>query len=244
MPSKIAIVAALEREVRPLIRRWPMREQQHAGRNFSFFENENLVLICAGIGAEPARRAAEAIIALYAPQMIYSAGFTGALDPKLKVGDVIVPRRVVNASDGSNIDTGQGEGVLVSFASVASPEQKAKLAHSHAAQAVEMEAAAVAQAARARGVRFAAVKVISDESNLALPPMERFISPNGQFRMGRFMAFTFLRPWWWRTAVRLARNSACASDALCDWLGHLTEVPTAAVSSSAANPPAANVVNQ
>src|SRR5689334_16463625 len=129
MASKIAIVAALEREVRPLIRRRPVREMEHAGRNFRFFENENLVIVCGGIGAEPARRAAEAVITQYAPQMIYSAGFAGALDPAIKLGDVLIPRRVVNASDGSSIDTGQGEGVLVSFAAVASPEQKAKLAH-------------------------------------------------------------------------------------------------------------------
>ena len=126
--QKVAIVAALEREIRPLVKIWRLCEQDHAGRRFRFYESEYAVLTCGGIGAEPARRAAEAIIALYQPALIYSAGFAGALDRKQHIGDIIVPRRVINANDGSSIDTGQGEGILVSFASVASPEQKAKLA--------------------------------------------------------------------------------------------------------------------
>jgi adenosylhomocysteine nucleosidase len=237
MASKIAIVAALEREVRPLIRRMPVREMEHAGRKFRFFENVNLVIVCGGIGAESARRAAEAVITQYAPQMIYSAGFAGALDPAIKNGNVLVPRRVINASDGSSIDTGQGEGVLVSFPSVASPEHKAKLANSYHAQAVDMEAAAVAQAAQARGVRFAAVKVISDGSNFALPPMERFIGPAGQFRTWPFVAFVLFQPRWWRATLRLARNSARASDALCKRLADLYLVP-------AAQAPAGEVLNR
>jgi adenosylhomocysteine nucleosidase len=218
---KLAIVAALEREVRPLVKSWRSREQEHAGRKFRFYESGQAVLTCGGIGEEPARRAAEAIIALYQPALIYSAGFAGALDPKLYVGDVIVPRRVVKASDGSSIDTGQGEGILVSFASVASSEQKAKLADSYGAQAVDMEAAAVARAAEARGVPFAAVKAISDESDFPLPAMDRFISADGHFSAAKFAWFAAIRPWMWGTTMRLARNSRRASQALCRWIEHM-----------------------
>ncbi len=75
-----------------------------------------------------------------------------------------------------------GEGVLVSVATVAGVEQKEKLAKSYGAQAVDMEAAAVAKGAEARGVAFSAVKVISDEVDFELPSMERFISVDGQFQ--------------------------------------------------------------
>src|ERR1700688_4872047 len=124
---RVGIVAALEREVRPLVKAWSVREEEVDGRRLRFFEKDNVVLVCGGIGAEAARRAAEVVIAIYAPTVIYSAGFAGALEPKLKVGDVVQPERVVNAGDGSNVDLGRGEGVLVSFGSVATPEQKAKL---------------------------------------------------------------------------------------------------------------------
>ena len=225
---KVAIVAALEREVLPLVRHWRITKREHSGRNFRFFENGEIVVVCGGIGAEAARRATEAVIVLYAPGVVYSVGFAGALEPGLKVGEIIVPRRVVNAADGSSLDTGTGEGVLVSFNSVASPEQKAKLGASFGAQAVDMEAAAVAQAAQARGVRFAAVKAISDESNFALPAMDDFIGPGGRFRTWKFTLFVLVRPWLYKSVAKLARNSKQASHALCNWLGRMNEDLTAA----------------
>ena len=220
--SRVAIVAALEREVRSLVKSWRVSEREVDGRHFRFFEKDDVVLVCGGIGSQAARRAAEAVIALYAPAVVYSAGFAGALDPGLKVGDILQPRRVVNAGDGSSVTLGGGEGVLVSFGSVASPEQKAKLRDSFAAQAVDMEASAVARAAEVRGVKFAVVKVISDEFDFSFssifPSMEHFVDANGLFLEGRFAWFAALRPWLWPRVARLARNSRRASRALCDWL--------------------------
>jgi adenosylhomocysteine nucleosidase len=216
--SRVAIVAALEREVRPLIRDWRVSEKDVGGRRFRFFEKDDFVVVCGGIGAEAARRAAEAAIAIYAPSVIYSAGFAGALDAAFKVGDVVQPRRVVNAGDGSSVSLDRGESVLVSFGSVASPAQKASLRDSFRAHAVDMEAAAVARAAEARGAEFAVVKVISDEFNFSFPSMERFVDSNGQFLQGRFAWFAAVRPWLWPQVARLARNSNRASLALCDWL--------------------------
>src|SRR6202043_2929163 len=145
-------------------------------------------------------------------------GFAGALEPTLKVGVVVQPRRVVNAGDASSVSLEQGEGVLVSFGSVASPEQKAKLRVSFGAQAVDMEGAAVGRAAEARGTGFAVMKVISDEFDFSFPSMERFVDSNGQFLERRFAWFTALRPWLWPQVARLARNSNRASLALCDGL--------------------------
>lgn len=236
--SRIAIVAALEREVRPLVKSWRVSEREFDGRRFRFFEKDDVVLVCGGIGAQAARRAAEAVISLYAPQVVSSVGFAGALGSELKVADIIQPLRVVNASDCSSVTLARGEGVLVTLGSVASPEQKAKLRDSFAAQAVDMEAAAVARAAEARGVRFAVVKVISDEFDFNLPAIfpstERFVDANGQFLEGRFAWFAAFRPWLWPQIARLARNSGRASRALCDWLSDegLRELDAASTSTS------------
>lgn len=213
--SRVAIVAALEREVRPLVKQWSVNEKEHGGRRFRFYERENVVLVCGGIGAQAARRAAEAVIALFGPGLIYSAGFAGALEARLKVGDVFEPARVVNAGDGSSVLVERGEGVLISFVAVASREQKSKLRDSFAAQAVDMEAAAVARAAEARGVRFAAVKAISDEFDYSFPDMERFVDADGRFREGRFAWFAAIRPWLWPQVMQLASNSKRASRSLC-----------------------------
>src|SRR5690242_7563454 len=117
--SRLAIVAALEREVRPLVRHCQVRKKEHAGREFRFYENREAVLVCGGIGPEAARRAAEAVIVLYSPDLLYSVGYAGALDPTLKVGDVLTPAHVINGSDGSRLDVSKGQGTLLSLSAVA-----------------------------------------------------------------------------------------------------------------------------
>ncbi len=213
--ARIAIVAAMEREVAPLIRTWQVRSVEHGGRSYRLFEDKEASLICAGVGPEAARRATEAIIQEVRASHILSVGFVGALDPALKVGEVFEPRTVINAGDGARTDTGCGQGTLVSFSRVAGREQKKKLREAYSAAAVDMEAGAVAQGAQLRGISFGALKVVSDEAGFVMPPVEDFISADGSFRRARFGLHVAVRPWLWGATVALARNSARATKALC-----------------------------
>jgi adenosylhomocysteine nucleosidase len=221
MPD-IAIVAALEREIWPLVKNWRVADRDYGGSRFRFFEKELWVAVCGGIGSEAARRATEAVISLYQPRVVQSVGFAGALHSQLHVGEVLEVRYVIDVADGSKIDTGRGSGVLVSFASVAGSEQKSSLAKAYGANAVDMEAAAVAKGAEAHRLPFAAIKVISDEIGFLMPPLDRFTTKDGGFRAGRFVMFAMVRPWLWAAVIRLARNSAKASRALCERLARDT----------------------
>jgi adenosylhomocysteine nucleosidase len=213
----------MEREVRPLIKGWRVNEREHGGRRFRFFENGEAVVVCGGIGCQAARRAAEAVIVLYGPSVVYSVGYAGALDSNEKVGDLIRPSRVINASDGSSAQIEGGQGVLVSYGLVASAAQKSKLRESFGAQAVDMEASGVARATEARGVEFRAIKVVSDEFDFELPATDRFVDTEGHFHEARFAIFVAVRPWLWLRVVRLARNSNRAARALCDELEKVLE---------------------
>ena len=216
---KVAIVAAIEREIQPLVKDWNIVHKEHDSCTYKFFERQNVVAVCGGIGSEAARRAAEAAINLYSPALLVSAGFAGGLDPSLEAGQMLTPRHVVDASDGSRTDSGAGEGVLISFESVADVEQKAKLANAYGAHAVDMEAAAVARSAEAHGIKFLACKVISDTHDSRLPPIMHFVK-NGQFNTSGFVAHVAIRPWLWPGVVKLARNSALASKVLSEVLGN------------------------
>ena len=217
MPE-IAIVAALEREIWPMIRNWRISEQSHSGKRLRFFEAANCVAVCGGIGPAAARRAAEAMVAIYRPTILESVGFAGALEPGLRVGDVLTIRQVIDAADGSRADTGCGDSTLVSFSSVAGKDQKQKLANSYGGCVVDMEAAAVAKSAQAHGLEFRATKVVSDQVGFPMPPMDKFIASDGQFQSGRFAIHVALRPWLWATAIRLGRNSTKAALALSEHL--------------------------
>jgi adenosylhomocysteine nucleosidase len=230
---KIAIVAALERELSGLTRGCNRVEQQYNGRTFVFFERDEMVAVAGGIGMQAARRAAEAVFALYRPALIQSVGFAGALDADLRVGDLFTPTLVIDARDGSRveIDGGAGEtqAVLVTFMEVAGAQQKRSLAKAYAAQAVDMEAAAVAAAAQAHGIAFGATKVISDELGFEMPEIGRFIEPGGQFKTASFTAFAVMRPWLWKRVAELASNSRRAAKALSEHLERfqqeLTQAP-------------------
>lgn len=216
----IAIIAAMEREVRPLIRNWKFRTLQHDGRHYRLFENGETSLMCGGIGAEAARRVTEAVIREVNPVRVISVGFAGALpgangSVALRVGDVLEPRTVINVADGVRTEVRSGEGILVSSMAVADKEQKIRLSTSYGACAVDMEAAAVAQGALAREVEFGAIKAISDDADFSMPRMDEFISRDGQFRSAAFAFHVAIRPWLWGRAISLGRNSAKASQALC-----------------------------
>ena len=224
MPE-VAIVAALEREVRAAVNSWRVRAREYNGHRFKFFEKDDrAVLVCGGIGSGPARRACEAAIALYHPKLIVSLGFAGALVPELHIAQPFAPVRVIDGGDGRVFQSAAvGSGTLLSFGAIASAEQKRKLAAAFSAQAVDMEAAAVALGAEARQLPFMAYKAISDPSGFEFPDLEKFIDAAGQFRTVRFAMSTIVRPWIWARVLRLAINSRRACATLCRWLDQFND---------------------
>jgi adenosylhomocysteine nucleosidase len=213
---KVAVVAALEREVRQLVAGWRVVRRSWDGREFEFFESEAAVVVYGGIGPVAARWACEAVCASYEPEMVVSAGFAGALTADLKVGDVVIPAKVIDAGDGSRAETGVGSGGLVSVPEMASVERKRVLGGKYDAVAVDMEAASVAQAAGLRSVRFRAVKVISDVLDFEVPVVEGSVDAQGRFHTGRFLAGIAVRPWVWGRVVKMAGNSSLAAKNLAE----------------------------
>lgn len=223
----IAIVAALEREVRPLVKNWRPTVVEHESRAFTFYESNYAVVVCGGIGGEAARRAAEAAIVKYSPKVLISAGIAGALVPELHVGETIFPALVIDSQDGSRHETAiknapvantpLGRTTVVSSPQIVGVTQKQQLAKSYGAQAVDMEGAAVARAAMTHKLAFLAIKSISDEFDFEMPETAQFVR-NGEFQEKRFALYVALRPWLWLRVLRLARNTRVASENLCAWL--------------------------
>jgi nucleoside phosphorylase len=212
--SRVAIIAAMKREVAPLIRDWAVRTVELGGHRYQVFEKGDAVLVCAGIGAESARRATEAMLQEGKPALVLSVGFAGALDTSLQAGDIVEPRTIINSGDGVRTEINAGMGILVSSANVADAADKARLRKAYGAVAVDMEAAAVALGARARGVEFAALKAISDAADFSLPTIDRFVTTDGRFRAAGFALHVLVRPWLWPVTWTLAQNSSKAAAAL------------------------------
>lgn len=98
---------------------------------------------------------------------IVLAGFAGALDPSLRVGELVV-------AEGANL---LQSSPLCRFGSihtsghiVATPEEKGELFARTGAVAVDMESEVVREYARSLGVRFATIRAISDAARDAIDP--------------------------------------------------------------------------
>lgn len=225
--TRIVIVAALDREIRPLTKHWPCARVLHEGIEMLFFESDYAAAVCGGIGPEAARRAAQAAVERYSPEILISAGVAGALTPELKTGETIFPTAVIDATDSSRHQTAissapiaatpMARTVLVCYPEIAGAGQKQKLGKAYGAHAVDMESASVARTAEALGLGFIAVKTISDEMEFELPDLARFIR-NGNFRTLAFAMYVAVRPWLWLKVLQLARNTRLAAENLCAWL--------------------------
>jgi nucleoside phosphorylase len=220
MPRRpIAIVAAMLGELAPLLG----KTQSHQVDGVDLFELPEAMVAIGGIGEKHARRAAEVVIEQGQPTLLVSAGIAGAISPCLKVGDVGRIREVVDAATGERYLTGGGDWVLATSHDVSDAAEKQDLLTKYGADVVDMEGAAVAQVARDRGIKFAAVKAISDDASFAMPPLNRFIDENGSFDTRRFLGYIALHPKWWATLGKIRKNSKIASTNLCEAVQHLIE---------------------
>ncbi|HEY2363827.1 MAG TPA: hypothetical protein VGK36_22100 [Candidatus Angelobacter sp.] len=221
--SKIAIIAAMEREIAPLVRGWQRTTVSSTDKKFSVFERDGVVAALSGIGCANAELAAQAVVAQYRPTLLISVGLAGALIRSLKVGSVFTPNIVVDAADSAEYRcTADGNhvsgGVLVSAGEIAGAKVKRELVNRFHGLVVDMEAAGLARVAQQEQIGFRCVKAISDEADFVMPPMGQFLNAAGEFQSGKFALWAALRPWQWMKVVALARNSKRATESLCNRL--------------------------
>src|SRR5579863_2838051 len=168
---KIAIIAALERELASLIRGWKQATVRAQNRRVRIFEKDDALVAFGGIGGNAARIAADAAYnhAGRAVDLMISAGLAGGLVPEVKVGQVLMPKTIIGDSDNNRIELTSGAGTLVSAGAIAGLSHKRLFAEKYQAQMVDMEAFAVADVARIYNVPCMALKAISDEYDFDLP---------------------------------------------------------------------------
>ncbi|MGC1785066.1 MAG: hypothetical protein WA708_21305 [Acidobacteriaceae bacterium] len=222
MNPRIAIIAALPREIAPLVRDWPVHSRSRA-EGWTIAENDRAIAVCAGMGQERAARAMELAEARGPLCSILSVGYAGALRAGVSRNSIHWPSVVVNAKTGEQYACDKGSGTLVTVDHVITLKEKAQVAERWNADLVDMEAAAVACLARMCGLPFRALRVVSDEAGDVLPELNRFIDAQGGFRQVAFARNLVLHPWMIPAAVRLGRGSAQASRKLSEALRETLE---------------------
>lgn len=221
MSECMGIIAALPREIKPLVRGW--KEERLPGR-IHVYTKGPAVVVCAGMGTERVTLAVQAAMAARPVTSLISVGLAGACDPALRVGDVVWAGVVVDAKSGERYNDALYTQVIVTAQTVAGVKEKRRLYESYGASAVDMEAATVARLAEARGVSFQVLKAISDEADFEMQELARFATKDGQFRAVAFAAYAAVRPRLWPRMAALARNSNRAVEVLTRELQAILEL--------------------
>lgn len=208
--------------------RMEARTLEHAGGRFRPLAGVPTG-IC-GIGSEGAARAAQRLLAQGCTALV-SWGFAGALAPRLRRGDLLLPARVVNA-DGTGIEvdvqwhrrmeevlasapTPCTQTLLQASEAVLTADAKAALFASTRAAAVDMESAALGEVAKAAGVPFLAVRAVVDIHSDSLPVwVSRALDDSGRLVARVVLIGILRRPGDLSKLLRLARGVAAARASL------------------------------
>lgn len=217
---RIAIVAALPGELKQIVTRW--RRVPTSSKTIKKWISGTMggedqwIAVCAGMGANAARRAfAEAELDGTIDRVI-SIGWAGALTDNVYAPCSFIATAVVDAQTGErfNLSDGDRKLVLVSTARVADGTEKRRLAVTYTAAMVDMESAAIARLAIMRNIPICCVKAISDEVGDALPDFNLFVDRQGQMRMTPFIKYILVRPKYWRSLIRLGKLSTAGAHGL------------------------------
>jgi adenosylhomocysteine nucleosidase len=164
---KLGVIAALKTELHPTLAAF-----SHASRrveHLRFHETPSLAFVAGGIGAKAAAAASLVMVDHFKPDALVSTGFCGAITDDLAVGDLLIGRTTKSRCDEALLELARTaapqsrQGSLRTVEKVIlKAEDKKKLKEETGAVAVDMEAEAVALAARSRGVKFLSVKVVID----------------------------------------------------------------------------------
>ena len=228
----ILVLTAAELETRALARALSLPPLPSLP--FPAFGRGTLRIAPIGIGAGRLKERWPVLVSASDCPLVVSAGVCGALDPRLHVGDLVACDSVIDglgarlavtasaskratAVRGTNASTGA---MVSSSAVVTTPEAKAALHAKTGGVAVDMESAAILEAAALHGCASMILRGVSDDARETLPAeLMALMDSDGHVRVGRMLALA--RPRVFAAALRLKRASGQALDAVADSLARL-----------------------
>ncbi len=199
-------------------------------------ESRAVVLTATGDGPKRAASGAATFLERHRPSAVVGAGLAGALSPGLSVGDIVASRRVrFEVGDAATPDPGLLERAIAAGARpatlvtvdrpIVSTAVKAVLASTESGGdplVVDMESAAWAREAAARGIPYVVVRVVSDAADEALPAfLAEALGTDGSIRRGEVARRALLEPSSWGTLLRMRRRLHDCSAALGAFLARM-----------------------
>jgi adenosylhomocysteine nucleosidase len=214
--GEVIVLFALEREAAPFRRLARGLVQIHV----------------TGVGRKRTRAALIEILSeSISRSCVITAGFCGALQPDLKVGDVVIANEVVDqfghswpATGNSNHPVQSKRCLLTVNHLIANVNEKQRLGEFHKADVVDMESAAVAEVCTDRNVPFLAVRAVSDTVDTELSPELVKLLSGGSVSVWNAVRALIGKPTLLGEFRRLARDTKMAARNLAKILESIVSV--------------------
>jgi adenosylhomocysteine nucleosidase len=103
---------------------------------------------------------------------------------------------------------------LVTLDHVAGRDEKRTIAEAYGASLVDMESAAVGQAARRKDIPFYCWKAVTDIATEDLPDLNRLLDQEKQLHTRKIAAYALTHPRYLTSLLRMGKNSNSGADAL------------------------------
>lgn len=191
---------------------------------------EKVLVIYSGAGAENARTASELLVAQGANQLI-SWGCAAALDAALRSGDLVLANSCVDTdnvvfepnmnwikrvqavlSKQLAVRTGR---LAESKAIVSASHDKAQIAQTTDAIALDMESVAIAKVAHKYDLPFVVVRAIADPLNMNLPKaVSHALNEQGDVMLGKLLTYLLWHPAELPGLIRLGLHFHAAKNTL------------------------------
>lgn len=207
--ADILFLAAEPREFTGTLKFWqdvrPLNLPVHWARS-GLRKGRPVIAVANGAGWERARLAAESA----AFERLCNIGFCGALDPTLKIADIVVSSSHMSVKSGRPYVNGP----VASVSQIAGTAREKQRLRSEGFIAVEMEAAGLA------GLQFYCIKSVSDLAGETFAnDFSAAILPNGKISTARVLTSALGDPLRrFPELIRLARRTAAASQSLGEFL--------------------------
>jgi nucleoside phosphorylase len=222
------VLFALDREAKPfarrcrieassatLVRRWCPEEPADSRRA------ARLSIVVTGIGTDASDRAMDRVLSRQ-PARIISAGYCGSLVREHRVGDVILPNRVVDAHGEMWPLQGATADLLLSVDQpVLTLAERVALHQRSGAVIVDQETATIARRCQQANIPCNSVRVVTDDLDNPLPHDLLTAVEGERLRLSRLCWNVCRRPTLVRDLWRLARHTRRGSLHLADALDRL-----------------------
>ena len=190
-----------------------------------------VAVVQTGAGQKKAAKSARRVINRLRPNLVYSVGFAGALNPELERFQILDPVYPMNYQPANIIDVSTSSdskkqwGLYTADHVVAKLSEKARLFEKYGMDAVDMETDSVAEVCQDCGVELRCVRIISDDAKEELPPdIENILNQNsGAEQWGAALGALFRKPSRAMDLIKLKKISVQAAQTLAEHIVKMLE---------------------